>query len=237
MFQQGENDQHNGMNEEFTNRTENHINGPGIRPPKRVMGAVSVFQQGKKLMQEESDRGKMIRFALFLGLYVLGRFFVLLFNKTDAGLSILNPLYNLISLFITHSSCYTLALFFPDIQTNSSHVIFIHHKAILILVAPCSGLDQMLKLSFILLFYPLRFYKKLYLWPLSMVIVLLASTIHFILLIFTAWYYMDWFNVAHNWITKIVFYGFYFLCWLIWENSRSFKGRKKTAFPSSSQDK
>ena len=131
----------------------------------------------------------------------------------------LAPLHDRLSFFITHTCCFVLQVFYPDIHTAVNHTIFIAGKPIIALGSGCTGLNPMVRLSFVLVFYPLAWRRKVYLLPLSLLILIFASTLHFLLLIPIVNHYPEWYGFAHNWLTKILFYGFYFLCWLIWEKT------------------
>ena len=96
----------------------------------------------------------------------------------------------------------------------------------------CTGLGHMIRISFVLLLYPMSWSKKCYLFFPSLLIIIFASTIHFLLLIPIAYHYPDWFAFAHNYFTKILFFGFIFLCWLIWEKAIPLRRIKLTHQPS-----
>jgi len=169
------------------------------------------------LIHERSPRGQVLRFLIFLALYILGRLLWMLFDKTTPGQELLNPIHERLSYFITHTSCFVLQIFYPDIQTSVNHTIFIAGRPVIALYPGCTGLYPMIRLSFVLLLYPLPWRKKLVLWPFSMMILIFASTLHFMLLIPISNHYLEWYGFAHNWLTRILFYGFYFLCWMMWE--------------------
>ena len=142
-----------------------------------------------------------------------------LLDTTAFSQALLNPIHERLSYFITYTCCFGLQVFYSDIHSSVNHMIFINNQPVLLLYPACSGLNPMIRMTFVLIFYPLIWYRKLIVWPISMTIIIFASTLHFLLLILVAKHYYEWYNFAHNWITKIIFYGFYFLCWLIWENS------------------
>jgi len=178
-----------------------------------------IIKQTNTLLHERSNRGLALRFVTFLVLYLMGRHLQLLFDNTSPGKALLDPLYERMSFFTTRTCCLVLRFTYPDIHTSMDHAIYIAGKATIRMFPGCSGLMPMIRLSFVLLFYPLPWYKKVYLWPLSMAILIFASTFHFILLVPIATSYPGWYSLAHNWLTRIIFYGFYFLCWMMWEKA------------------
>ena len=183
------------------------------------MKLAPVIKQAVTWIHERSNRGQALRFFLFLTIYSLGRYLELLFDTTSFSKELLYTLHERLSFFITHSSCFILQGFYPDIHVTINHTIFIEGEAHIQMLPGCTGLQPMLRLTFVLLFYPLAWRRKIVLWPLSMVILIFASTLHFMMLIPIAYHFSEWFSFAHDWLTKIIFYGFYFLCWLIWEKS------------------
>jgi len=176
--------------------------------------------QTSRWMREESPGGKMIRLLVFLALYFLSQFLLLVFDSTCLGTLFLQPNYENLSFVITNISCFMLKPIYPNIHSNIQHVIFIDNSTPIQLQPGCVGLDQMIRVTFVLLCYPLRFWKKLFLLPISIGLLLIGTIIHFMILIPISFQYTTFFYFAHNWFTRIIFYGFFFLCWIIWERVR-----------------
>jgi len=81
---------------------------------------------------------------------------------------------------------------------------------------PCSGVRQLLQVLFITLLLPGPFISKLWFVPLSLGIVFLATILHLVILALVAGLEPSWFYTFHAWITRIVFYIFFFLIAVIW---------------------
>jgi exosortase/archaeosortase family protein len=177
------------------------------------------INQAVSLLHERSPRGQTLRFILFLVLYFLARYLQLFLNTSSFGQAMLNPLHERLSFFITHSCCFLLQGFYPDIHVTINHTIIIAGKATVQMFPGCTGLEPMIRLTFILIFYPLHWRRKIILLPFSLLILLFASTLHFLLLVPIAYQCPEWFGFAHNWLTRVIFYAFYFLCWLLWEKA------------------
>jgi len=175
------------------------------------------IKQAVTWIHARSPCGQILRFVLFLVLYFLARYPQIFLDNSSFGQALLNPLHERLSFFITHSCCFLLQGFYPDIHVTFNHTIIIAGKAHVQMFPGCTGLDPMIRLTFILIFYPLYWRRKLILWPFSLLILLFASTLHFLLLIPIAYQFPEWFGFAHNWLTRVIFYSFYFLCWLLWE--------------------
>jgi len=76
------------------------------------------INQVVSLLHERSHRGQTLRFILFLVLYFLGRFPQLFLQNSSFGQALLNPLHERLSFFITHSCCFLLQGFYPDIHVT-----------------------------------------------------------------------------------------------------------------------
>jgi len=172
-------------------------------------------------IKEDSLRGEGLRFVLFLCIYSLVRYLELLFYSAPFGQALLNPLHEDLSYFISHICCFLLKGLYPDIHTSVNHIIFLADKATIQLLPGCTGLGHMIRVGFALLLYPMSWVKKCYLFFPSLLIILFAATIHFLLLIPIAFYYPNSFALAHDYFAKLLFFGFIFLCWMIWERCRS----------------
>lgn len=177
------------------------------------------IKQAVTWIHERSPRGQTLRFILFLALYFLARYPQLFLDTSSFGQALLNPLHERLSFFITHSCCFLLQGFYPDIHVTINHTIIIAGKATVRMFPGCTGLGHMMRISFVLLLYPMSWSKKCYLFFPSLLIILFATIIHFLLLIPIAYHYPDWFAFAHDYFTKILFFGFIFLCWLMWEKA------------------
>jgi len=190
------------------------------------MELASGIKQASKWINDPSPGGMVLRFMFFLALYYFSLFLWYLLNSTSFGQALLNPLHERLSFFITHSCCFLLQGFYPDIHVTINHTIIIAGKATVRMFPGCTGLEHMIRLTFILTFYPLHWRRKLILWPFSLLILLFASTFHFLLLIPIAYQCPEWFGFAHNWLTRVIFYAFCFLCWLLWEKAISLRRTK-----------
>ena len=179
------------------------------------------INQVVSLLHERSPRGQTLRFILFLVLYYLAQYHKLVLDNTSFGKALFTPIHEQFSFFITNACCFVLRIFYPDINTSVNHTIFIGGRASIQMFPGCSGLESMIRLTIILVFYPLAWRRKVVLWPLSLLILLFAATIHFLLLIPIANQCPEWYGFAHKWLTRVIFYAFYFLCWLLWEKTIS----------------
>ncbi|MCX6267613.1 MAG: exosortase/archaeosortase family protein, partial [Bacteroidetes bacterium] len=113
------------------------------------------------------------------------------------------------------------SLLYENVNTTAGGVVNINGQGIIYLAPGCSGLKQMLLIIFILICYPISIKLKTFLLPVSVVIIFLAVILHFVLLVPVALYYPDLFLLAHDYFMIVLFYGFFFLTWVLWEKVRN----------------
>jgi len=170
-------------------------------------------------LKENSSTGTLIRFLWFLFLYFTGRYFLLLFE----GFLFFSLLHEPFLFTVNQVSTAFLGLFYDNLTSTPEYIVWINNREVIRLAAGCSGLQPVLRITFILMLYPVSWKAKAWLLPLSWFILVVAAAIHFILLIPVAFHWPEYYSFSHNWGTRIIFYGFYFLTWRIWE---------KVGFPS-----
>jgi len=168
-------------------------------------------------IHENSGRGTLSRLLLFLFLYFIGRYIFIFFENTAPFTDNISIIHKHFLWIIDHCSYTFWSIFYSDIVHNPDHLFSINGIDVIILSGGCSGVHPMLRMTFILLLYPISWGNKLWLFPISGLIIIFAATIHFILLIPIAYHWPEYYLFSHTWLTKIVFYGFYFLTWLLWE--------------------
>jgi exosortase/archaeosortase family protein len=181
------------------------------------MRIISQYNSIKIRLFDLSNRGKIARLILFIILYIISKEICsIMINNSEIN-SLFFPIYESLSIFITDSCCYILRFLYPDIHTTPNHTIVILGQTPIRLYPGCTGLHQMISISLVLFFYPISIKKKLLLWPLSIGILAFASIIHFLILIPISYKFSCLFNFAHNYLTRTVYYSFYFICWILWE--------------------
>ena len=169
------------------------------------------------MLHENSSTGKLVRLGLFIFLYFIGRYIQIFFDTSDIFLHIRRYFHQPFQWFIDMASTSFWGIFYQNIHSTKEFVILINNKEIIQLQQGCSGFQSILRMTIILLLYPLSWKIKSWLFPLSWMIILLAATIHFIILIPITCHFPEYYSFSHNWGTRVIFYGFYFLTWLIWE--------------------
>ncbi|MFH1160103.1 MAG: exosortase/archaeosortase family protein [bacterium] len=168
-------------------------------------------------LHEHSSSGTLFRLGLFFFLYFIGRYFISFLERSALFSTLFTSLHQPFLWFIDKVSIGFWSFFYPGLSCAPDHIVIINNTKVIQLFPGCSGLQPMLRMTFILLLYPLPWKTKSWLFPLSWFIILFAATVHFILLIPIAYHWPEWYTFSHNWLTRIIFYSFYFLTWLIWE--------------------
>ena len=168
-------------------------------------------------LKENSLSGTFFRLGWFLFLYFIGRYIFRFLEFSSFFSEQFSFLHLPFFWFIDNISTGFMGLFYHNLSSNPEYIISINNNEVIQLGGGCTGLRPILRLTFILLLYPISWKTKSYLLPLSWFIILFAATIHYILLIPVAYHWPEYFSFSHNWLTMIIFYGFYFLTWFIWE--------------------
>jgi len=159
---------------------------------------------------EPTILGKGLRFAYFIFLYFLLRYLELLIISTSFGIALLNPLHESLSVFITHTSCFFLQLFYPDIHVSNDYIIIIAKKTPIQMLSGCTGLSHMLRLSFVLLVYPMSWLQKGIVFIPTILIVLFAATLHFLILIPIAYHDPELYGFAPITLPEVYFLDSFF---------------------------
>ena len=112
------------------------------------------------------------------------------------------------------------SLFYSDVSTIPNGIITISGQEVLQIIYGCTGIIQLFQITFILLFYPIKWRQKIYLFPLSIIIIFSATIVHFLILVPIAYHLPEYFSVFHDYTLRIFFFGIVFLTWLFWEKVR-----------------
>ena len=168
-------------------------------------------------LYSQSSKGSIFRIIWFLFLYIISRALFNLLEEIQLFSSVFNFFYHFLSIPITYISTATLSLFYQNIFSTSNFIIQIGNINVIELLPGCTGFHQLLRITFILLLYPIPFKKKLFLMPLSWSLLFFAAVIHFIMLVPIAYTLNEWFDFIHSWPSRFVFYLFFFINFLIWE--------------------
>ena len=172
---------------------------------------------------DNDSEGVYYRLLLFFFMYFILREVELLPAYIKITQRVYMPLYNFLATFITKISCLLFQPFYPDITVSHDYIINISSISTIQLQPGCTGLNQMIRMCLILLLYPINWRKKILLILPTLAIIFTAALVHFALLIPISFHLHSWFQLTHDYLTKILFFGFIFLCWLFWEKVRLFK--------------
>ena len=113
-----------------------------------------------------------------------------------------------------------------NFSTNLNELkIYLNNSTIICLLPGCSGLTPIIKIIFILIFYPGPIRNKIFYIPISIIILYIATLLHLIILVTILNHNPGMYNFTHGYLTRIFFYIVFFFLWLFWES----KMRKETS--------
>jgi len=169
------------------------------------------------LLNEKNSTGLILRLGYFIILYYFGGFLFKSLEEIWIFKEYFLKCHKFLSIIILQISKWLMHFFYSSISSNSDFVVLIDKTKIIQLLPGCTGLIPMFRMTFIICFYPLQTKKKIWVYPISLLFLLFATIIHFIILIPIAYKSPGWFSVSHDWITQIIFYGLFFLVLVFWE--------------------
>jgi len=190
--------------------------------PRRQNGLVAICRKYYgKLTTLLSDRtyNYFIKLFLFILLYKAGEYVFNYLEKRDTLADLFDRLYYPLSYFITGISVRVYSLFYSGVGSDASFFISINHVKTIQMQHGCTGLMQLFQVFFILVFFPLSLKRKIIFLPVSLLIIIFASVLHYLILVPVAYSFNDHFTIFHNVISRVIFYSFFFINFLLWNNS------------------
>lgn len=121
--------------------------------------------------------------------------------------------------------CLGSQLFLPtfisgDIREYGNTFYYLNEPKLFVFLG-CSGFQNMFQITCIILTASGSIFRKLLYLPFALFIIYIASVVHIIILVYAVIYQPTHYAFFHNYITKIIFYIFFFMIWLIWEEKLS----------------
>ena len=193
------------------------------------MTSKEIFDKIVFKFKEKSTSGKLLRLGWFLAVYYLGKYFLNGLEQTIFYPMIVSILLDPLLFSIDSLSTGFWGLFYNNLFSSSDYITCINNSEVLQLLPGCSGLKPLLRVTFILLIYPLPLKKKIYTFFISWLIIFFAATLHFIILVPIAFHWPEFYGFSHDKLSKILFYAFFFLNWIIWERIGYPKEKKEPA--------
>jgi exosortase/archaeosortase family protein len=194
-----------------------------MKTDSKDQGFVSVYGKTKKSLNtliNKKEYRAILFFAVFLVLYKVGDFIWEYIEMHRLFQHTIQLSYNFLIELISAFTAWFYSFFYKNVVVTPGGVININGSGVIYLATGCSGLKQILLIVFIMAFYPISFKLKTFLTPISVLIILAAVILHFVLLVPVAMYYPAWFLLAHDYFMIVLFYGFFFLTWVLWERVR-----------------
>jgi len=160
------------------------------------------------------------RFSLFLFLFIVSRYLFYYFELIPVIGKVISMLILFLTKVILHATLLFFSFFFSDLKLYNGNILSISGHAVIQLIFGCTGIIQLFQITIILLFYPIKWRQKAYLYPLSLIIVFIAAIIHFFILVPIAYLAPSWFQIFHDYTSRIVFFSMVFFTWVFWEKLR-----------------
>ncbi len=100
----------------------------------------------------------------------------------------------------------------------SNNVITLPNKTALLMNPGCTGFKQVIQLFLILACYPGPFRRKIWYLPVSSLVLIISSMLHFVLLAVLIDKDPVHFNFFHDHLSRWLYFTIFFLAWLVWED-------------------
>lgn len=114
------------------------------------------------------------------------------------------------------------------IQTTlANDVIYLPNNRAIQMLPDCTGVKHGIEIVFILLIYPGPGKHKFWYIPVSVFIIFIAAIVHFLILALVLEFKPAFFEFSHSHFSRWIFFIFFFLIWVIWEEKIRFKSKVK----------
>ena len=184
----------------------------------------------ERWLQNKTSRYFVMLF-IFIMLYKAGQYIY----AWMAGSTLLhNPimqLYDLLSRIITTITVAFYSLFYSSISIDSSYVIYINHCPVIRMLDGCTGLMPLFQILFILILFPMHLKAKLRFAPISFLIIGSAAIFHYLILVPAAYVSPKNFILFHDIISRVIFYVFFFINFVIWNRSLEQEAENNSVIP------
>jgi|GEM_PF-1127307 len=131
--------------------------------------------------------------------------------------TVLKPLYDLSIKLNVHATSWALSGIFNIYAHPEGDIIRLQGVSLQI-IQTCEGLKQLFLFFFVILIFPGQHIHKLWFIPLGLIEIIIVNLLRFIGLCLTLIYNPRLFDIMHNYIFYIIYYGNIFLLWIIWES-------------------
>lgn len=189
------------------------------------MDAIEKIKSRINRALDDKTGSYFLRLFYFILLYKTGEYlFKFLERKEIAGDWFAIP-YEVLSDLITRVTASFYSLVYTSLEVSAGYVISINGIPTIRMMEGCTGLMQLFQVLFILVLFPLKWKTKALFLPLAAAIILGASVIHYIILVPVAHSFPGQFGLFHDILSRIVFYCFFFLNFMLWNRKAFFPYR------------
>jgi exosortase/archaeosortase family protein len=165
-----------------------------------------------------------IKLFLFVILYKAGEYLFKYLEQTELISGVFGQFYDILSGFITVISVNVWSLFYTEIHSTPGFLIVIDNLPTIQMMKGCTGLMQLFQILFILALFPMKLKQKALFLPVAVAIIIFATILHYLILVPVAFSYNDSFTLFHDIISRVVFYIFFFINFVLWNRYPGKKG-------------
>jgi exosortase/archaeosortase family protein len=154
---------------------------------------------------------------LFLILYIAAHLLWHFFNTLFQFETLLSGFYYHLEIFECRVVSAILGFVFGVQTSLITNIIYLPSGRAIQLLPDCTGFKHAVEIVLILLVYPGSWKHKAWYIPLSVIIILFAAVIHFLILALVLEYQPGHFLFWHMRLSRWIFFVFFFFIWVIWE--------------------
>ncbi len=155
--------------------------------------------------------------ALLLIFSIVGYFWKLTGYRIF-GVAVLEPAYAvLIRIVLVCSGELLQHVFRLDVVVEHvTNRIYLSKDVFVFIYNGCSGLKEMAMFIFIMALFPGPWKSKLWFIPASLLLIFAVVIIRVVILVMIFNFHPSWYALFHDFLLNYVFFGIFFLLWLLW---------------------
>ena len=172
----------------------------------------------KILSKEYGKFREIVIFIALLLLFSVIGYFWKLSGYQIFGVSVLEPAYAFLIRIVLFGSGEILQHIFRlgiSLEVETSR-IYLSRDVYVFLYNGCSGLKEMAMFIFIMVFFPGPWRSKLWFIPASLLFIFSVVIVRVVLLVLIFNYHPSYYGLFHNFLLNYIFFGIFFILWLIW---------------------
>ena len=185
----------------------------------------------KKFIIPLKEYHKLKDIGIFLALLLIFTFVGYIWKLSGYrlfGVTVLTPAYSFLIRTVLLASGEVLQHIFRldvIIQVDTNR-IYLSDDMYVFIYNGCSGLKEMAMFIFIMVLFPGPWKSKLVFIPVSILIIFIIVILRVVLLVLIFNYHPTYYGLFHDFLLNYIFFGIFFLLWLVWVKFFYLKQRK-----------